>query len=134
MRPLVAIVALLLPAVHVTALAAEPKTEEEKALYSLGVALSQNVINFNLTEAELEMVKQGLTDGILQRNLKVDPKAYVPQLRELQTKRMAAAAATEKKAGQNYVAKAAAEQGATKTASGLVIKTLKEGTGPYPKQ
>ena len=46
---------------------------------------------------------------------------------------MAAAADVEKKAGQAYLDKAAAEKGAKKTASGLVITTLKEGTGPAPK-
>ena len=39
----------------------------------------------------------------------------------------------EKKAGQAYLDKAAAEKGATRTTSGLIITTLKPGTGASPK-
>lgn len=125
-------IALVLLSAHGNTFAAEPTTEEEKALYALGVAVSQNVAPFNLTEKELELVKAGFSDGVLKKQ-KLEPQAYFPQLRELQSKRMAAAAEVEKKAGQAYMAKAAAEKGATKTASGLVITTLKPGTGPSPK-
>lgn len=135
MRSLLAssIAVILLSAVHTDALAAELKTEEDKTLYALGVAVSQNVAPFNLTPAELEIVKAGFTDGVLNKQPKVEPQAYFPQMRELQNKRMAAAAATEKKAGQAVIDKAAAEKGAQKTASGMVVTTLKEGTGPSPK-
>ena len=123
---------LLMFAAHTTTFAAEPKTEEEKTLYALGVAVSQNIAPFNLSEAELEMVKAGFTDGALQKQPKIDVSAYFPTIRELQGQRMAAAAEVEKKAGQAYLDKAAAAKGAKKTASGLVITTLKEGSGPSP--
>jgi FKBP-type peptidyl-prolyl cis-trans isomerase FkpA/FKBP-type peptidyl-prolyl cis-trans isomerase FklB len=42
-------------------------------------------------------------------------------------------AAVEKKVGQAFSDKAAAEKGASKTASGLVITTIKAGSGPSPK-
>lgn len=124
---------ILLSAAQAPAAAAEPKTEEENTLYALGVAVSQNIAAFNLTEAELEMVKAGFTDGALQKQPKVDANAYFPQIRELQGKRMAAATEVEKKSGQAFLEKAANEKGAQKTASGLVITTLKEGAGPSPQ-
>jgi FKBP-type peptidyl-prolyl cis-trans isomerase FkpA len=124
---------LLISAAQTTALAAEPKSEEEKTLYALGVAVSQNIAAFNLSEAELEMVKAGFSDGALQRQSRVDVNAYFPKIRELQGQRLAAAAEVEKKTGQAYLEKAAQEKGAKKTASGLVITTLKEGTGPTPQ-
>jgi FKBP-type peptidyl-prolyl cis-trans isomerase FkpA len=124
---------LLISAALTTAPAAEPKSEEEKTLYALGVVMSQNIAAFNLSEAELEMVKAGLTDGALQKPPKVDASAYFPKIRELQGQRLAAAADVEKKAGQAYIDKAATEKGAKKTASGLVITTLKEGSGPAPQ-
>jgi FKBP-type peptidyl-prolyl cis-trans isomerase FkpA len=135
MRPpiLPSIGLLLISAAQTTALAAEPKSEEEKTLYALGVAVSQNIAAFNLSEAEVEMVKAGFTDGALQKQPKVDPNAYFPKIRELQGQRLAAAAEVEKKAGQAYIEKAAQEKGAKKTASGLVITTLKEGSGPTPQ-
>ena len=43
--------------------AAEPSNDEQKTLYALGVAISQSLGDFALTEAELELVKAGLTDG-----------------------------------------------------------------------
>ena len=124
---------LLIFAAHTTTFAADPKSEEEKTLYALGVAVSQNIAPFNLSEGELEMVKAGFTDGALQKQPKIDASAYFPKIRELQGQRLAAAAEVEKKAGQAYIDKAAAEKGATKTASGLVITTLKQGSGPTPQ-
>lgn len=129
MRPTItATLALALSAftAALTHAAAEPKTEEEKALYALGVALSQSIASFNLTEAELEQVKAGLTDGALRKPTKADPNAYYPKLREMQSARAAAAAKV-------VLDKAAAEKGAQRTASGLVIKSIKEGTGASPK-
>ena len=49
-------------------------------------------------------------------------KAVLPKLQELYKTRMEANAKREKEAGAAYLAKAAAEKGATKTASGLVYR------------
>jgi FKBP-type peptidyl-prolyl cis-trans isomerase len=116
----------LVVAGNAIAQSADPKTEEEKALYALGVAVSQNLAPFNLSPVELEMVKAGLTDSALHKPTKVDPQAYYPKLREMQSTRAAAA-------GKAALDKAAAEKGAKRTPSGLVINTIKEGTGPAPK-
>jgi FKBP-type peptidyl-prolyl cis-trans isomerase FkpA/FKBP-type peptidyl-prolyl cis-trans isomerase FklB len=117
------------------AVAASPelKTDEQKTLYALGVALSRNLGSFALTEAELDLVKAGLTDGVLNREKKVDVETFGPKLMELQKSRAAAVAAGEKKAAQAFLDKAAGEKGARKTASGLVISTLKAGNGEAPK-
>ena len=37
-----------------------PKTEDDKALYNLGVMLSRSIQSFNFTSQELELVKAGL--------------------------------------------------------------------------
>lgn len=123
---LIAAFGTVLIAASAAAAAAEPKTDEEKALYALGLAVSQNITSFNLTEAELEMVKAGFSDGALGKQAKVDPNTFFPKLREMQKTRIATA-------GTAALEKAAAEKGAKKTASGLIITTLKEGTGPTPK-
>lgn len=111
----------------------ELKTEEQKTLYAIGLAFSNGLAPFALTEAELEIVKAGMTDGVLNREKKVDLQAYGPKIQELQKSRATAVAAVEKKGGQAYLDKAAGEKGATKTASGLVMTTLKPGTGESPK-
>jgi FKBP-type peptidyl-prolyl cis-trans isomerase FkpA/FKBP-type peptidyl-prolyl cis-trans isomerase FklB len=112
---------------------AEPKTDEEKAFYSFGYNLSQQLQMLNLTPAEFELVKSGLSDGVLKKQPKADPKEFYPKFQTLARDRVVANAAVEKKAGQEFVEKAAKEKGATKTASGIVIQTIKEGTGEQPK-
>jgi FKBP-type peptidyl-prolyl cis-trans isomerase FkpA len=116
----------------IPAQAADPRTEDEKVLYAMGLVISQNVAWFSLTEAELKMLEQGLTDGVLNKTRKVDLAAYGPKIQDLQRTRLTALAGAEKKAGQAFLDKAAAEKGATKTASGIVVTTLKAGTGPQP--
>ncbi|MBI2159529.1 MAG: FKBP-type peptidyl-prolyl cis-trans isomerase [Candidatus Rokubacteria bacterium] len=111
----------------------ELKTDEQKTLYALGLVISQNLAAFDLSAADLDVVKAGMTDGVLKKEPKVDLQVYGPKLQTLQTARLAAAAAAEKKAGQAFLDKAAAEKGATKTTSGLIITTLKAGTGASPK-
>jgi FKBP-type peptidyl-prolyl cis-trans isomerase FkpA len=111
---------------------ADPKTEDEKTLYALGLAVSQNLGAFNLTEAELKMVEEGLRDGVLKKSPKVELQTYGPKLQELQKTRMTALAATEKKAGEAYLAKAAAEKDTKKLPSGVLVTTLKPGTGASP--
>jgi FKBP-type peptidyl-prolyl cis-trans isomerase FkpA/FKBP-type peptidyl-prolyl cis-trans isomerase FklB len=109
-----------------------PKTEQDKTLYALGVIISRNLQPFTLTPSELAMVEAGLADGVQDKVALKDFESYGPKLQELQKTRMAAVAAKEKAAGVAYLAKAAAEPGATKTSSGLVIKTLTAGTGASP--
>jgi len=127
-------VALVLIAVAAAGAAGpELKTEDQKTLYALGLVISQNLSSFNLNPAELEAVLAGVSDGVLKKEFKVDVQTYGPKIPALQTARAGAAAAVEKKAGQAFLDKAAAEKGATRTASGLIITTIKAGTGPSPK-
>jgi FKBP-type peptidyl-prolyl cis-trans isomerase FkpA/FKBP-type peptidyl-prolyl cis-trans isomerase FklB len=135
MRTAIAVVlALLLPCVGIAAAAdAKLETDEQKTLYVLGIVISRNLAQFNLSAADLEQVQAGLADGVLQREPRVDLQTYGPKLQAMQQSRTAAAAAAEKKSGQAYLDRAAGEKGATKTPSGLIITTLKEGTGASPK-
>jgi FKBP-type peptidyl-prolyl cis-trans isomerase FkpA len=109
------------------------QTEDDKTLYALGVLMSRNLQSFSLTPQEVEQVKAGLADGALGKAQTADVESYVPKLQELQKTREAALAGKEKEAGKAYLAKAAAEKDATTTATGIVIKTTKAGTGANPK-
>jgi len=131
MRRLLLASAILLTA-SCNAAPPEMKTEEQKTLYALGYAVADNLKSFNLTAAELEIVKAGFTDGVLHKKEAVEAKEYFPKIRELQTARAAAIASHEKEAGQAFMTKAAAEKGAVKLPSGLIITTIKEGTGASP--
>ena len=111
----------------------ELKTDDQKTLYALGLVISQNLASFNLNATELDAVMAGISDGVLKKEYKVDVQTYGPKITALQTARASALASVEKKTAQAYLDKAAAEKGATKTASGLVITTIKPGTGASPK-
>ena len=110
-----------------------PTTDEQKTLYALGLAISQSLAIFNLSEAELALVNAGLTDGVLKRDPKVNAQEFMPKVQQLQQSRLAVAAEAEKKEGAAFLAKAAAEKGATKTESGLVFSMIKAGSGASPK-
>jgi FKBP-type peptidyl-prolyl cis-trans isomerase FkpA len=116
-----------------TAKAAEPTTEEQKTLYALGIFMSQQVDVFALTPEELAMVQKGLADGVAHNKPVVDTETYKPKLQALAQTRIEAASKKAAEAGTAYLEKAAKEAGATKTASGIVIKHTKEGTGASPR-
>jgi FKBP-type peptidyl-prolyl cis-trans isomerase FkpA len=124
---------VLLALVALQACSAEPKTEDEKTLYAIGVAISQSLEPFALTPAELDMVKAGISDGVAKKTPKVDMQAYMPKAQAMAQARAAKVSEGEKKAGDAFLAKAAAEPGAKKTASGAIVIPIKEGTGASPK-
>ncbi len=127
-------VALLASALTASSvLAAEPTSDDQKTLYALGLAMSQSLATFGLSETELEQVKAGLTDGVLKHTPKVNVQEFMPKIQQLQQARAAGVAEGEKKEGAAFQAKAAAEKGAVKTDSGLVIVPIKPGTGESPK-
>jgi len=111
----------------------ELKTEEQKTLYALGLAISRSLGPFNLSATDLEAVAAGLTDGSLHKAPKVELETYGPKIRQLQEVRAAAVAEAEKKASQAFLDQAAAEKGATKTPSGLILIVITPGTGASPK-
>ena len=112
---------------------AEPTTEEEKTLYALGLVISRNLSQFNLSPADLEQVKSGIEDGVLGKKQKVDLNTYSQKLQDLAKSRAAAGAAEEKKKAQAFLDKSAAEPGATRTKSGLVYVEITPGTGDQPQ-
>src|SRR4249920_451791 len=115
------------------AAAPEPTTDEQKTLYALGLAISQSLGSFSLSESELDLVKSGIADGVLKKTPKVDLQTFGPKISQLQQARALVVAEAEKKAGAAFLAKAAAEPGAKKTESGAILMTLKEGNGTTPK-
>ena len=114
------------------AAAPEPTTDEQKALYALGLAINQSLNNFALSESEFELVKSGITDGFLKRP-KVDLQTFGLKISELQQARASVIAEGEKKLGAAFLAKIAAESGSKKTESGAIVTTIKEGNGATPK-
>lgn len=127
------LVAILLLAAATAGRAAELSTDEQKELYALGVAISQSLGEFALSDADLEIVKSGLADGIQKKSLKVDMNTWRPKIQALAQARAPVVAEKEKKSSAAFLTKAAAEPGVKKTASGALVTTLKEGSGGSPK-
>jgi FKBP-type peptidyl-prolyl cis-trans isomerase FkpA len=113
--------------------APEPTTDEQKTFYAMGLVISQSIWSFRLSEAELDLVNSGITDGVLKKVPKVDLQTFGPKIQELQQTRASVIAEGEKKLGAAFLAKAASESGAKKTESGALITVIKEGKGASPK-
>jgi FKBP-type peptidyl-prolyl cis-trans isomerase FkpA len=132
-RTLCFAIGLLSLTTPVLAASQDPTNDDQKTLYALGLAISQSLGTFSLSEVELDMVKNGITDGVLKRPPKADLQTFGPKIQQLQQARLALVAEGEKKAGAAFLTKAASEKGSTKTESGIVITTIKPGTGNTPK-
>jgi FKBP-type peptidyl-prolyl cis-trans isomerase FkpA len=107
-------------------------TEEQKTLYALGVLIGRNITPFNLTAAELDVVKRGMGDAATGKKLEVELEQYGPKVQELARSRQTAGAEAEKTKANEFRAKAAQEPGAQTLPSGLVFRTLTPGTGKSP--
>jgi FKBP-type peptidyl-prolyl cis-trans isomerase FkpA/FKBP-type peptidyl-prolyl cis-trans isomerase FklB len=136
MKTLTRIVLGLSLGLALPAFAADPKieTEDQKTIYAIGLALAQSLQPYDLKPEEIEIVKIGLTDGLTPGGKpKVDLKEYRAKLQQLGQDRAKAAAETEKKQAQGFLDQMAKEKGATKSESGLIFITVKEGSGESPK-
>jgi len=125
---------LLTTLIAATTFAAEqPKTEEQKTMYAIGLSVSKSLSIFSLAPAELELVVQGLMDGQSGKKTDVDVAAYTGKIQELAKARRKALGDKQAAAGLEFLEKAAKEKGATRTASGIVYIPLAEGKGESPK-
>jgi len=93
--------------------------------------MSQTMAPLQLTPAEVELVKQALSDAAAGKPA-VKLEEWGPKIGELAQAREGKAADGEKTKAKAYLDKAAAEAGAQKSASGLIYKELTAGTGPMP--
>lgn len=132
LRYALACVALLLLFPTLAPAQGELDSEEKKTLYALGLAMAQNLGPFQLSAEDLKFVQMGIADGVSGTEAKVDLQTYGPKLQELAHARASKAAAAEKEAGAAFLAAKAAEPGAVKKDSGLIIKEITPGTGASP--
>src|SRR5436309_1326807 len=129
---LIGMLAVLAAASAAGAAGPQLKTDEDKTLYALGLVLGQQrLTQFGLNEKELELVKAGLTDAVLRREGKVDLKTFGPKVNALAEARKKSSAESNKKAGQAFLEKAAAEKGAKKTASALASRFYPRAKGTF---
>lgn len=131
MRRLIVISSIL--AISTTVFAAEPQqTEDKKTFYNIGQIMARQLAIFELSPSELDLVKQGLTDGISGKETKEDLEAASRKIQTLAVSRRDAQGEKLAVKAKEVVSKAAAEKGAVKTSSGLIYLSLKEGSGASP--
>ena len=107
-------------------------TDDQKTIYALGLSIAKSLSPFDLTPAEIDIIKRALTDAAANKP-EVQLEEWGPKIDPLVKARGAKAAEKEKVASAAYLTKAATEPGAVKTESGMIIKELRAGTGESPK-
>ena len=107
-------------------------TDDEKIIYSIGQSIFMSLSQFDLSPAELEIALRGVRDAAAGKPA-VELSTWGPKIGPFAQARNGRIAERQKAASSAYLAKAAAEAGATKTESGLIYKELKAGTGESPK-
>lgn len=111
--------------------AVAPLTDDQKVIYSLGILMQQSLGQFDLSTAELEILKRAITDSALGKPA-FDLDEWGPKIEPLARARGERVRVREKASSAAYLVKAAAEAGAVKTESGLVYREMTAGTGPAP--
>lgn len=115
--------------------AGQIKTEEQKVLYTLGVMVAKQMAVFNLSQAELDVVKLGLTDAVTGKKLEFEPSPAVSEkVQELARARRKAVGEKLAPAYREYSEKAAKEKGALQADSGMIYIPAIEGVGPHPQK
>lgn len=115
---------------------AETMTDDQKAIYAFGSAVGQQMAGqtkqIRLTPEEIAVFMNGFGDALLEKKPLVEVAAYEQQFQAFAKARLEAGAAEAKLKGEEFLAAAAKEEGAVKTESGLVFKTITPGTGASP--
>jgi FKBP-type peptidyl-prolyl cis-trans isomerase FkpA len=106
-------------------------TDDQKTIYSLGLSIYRSLGQFDLSPAEIELVKRAISDAAANKPA-LDLNTWGPKIQALANDRKTRVAEREKTAAKAYIEKAAAEPGAVKTDSGLVYRELTAGTGNSP--
>ncbi len=108
--------------------------DRQKALYGFGALIAERtpVKAADFNEADLAEVIKGMKDAAAGKELAVKMEEFGPRVEQLLNEKQAAKAEGEKKKGTDFLAKAAKEKGAKKTASGLVYLETTPGKGKSP--
>jgi len=133
-------------------------TEEEKVLYALGHALSDQLDGLELSSEEFQLVKLGLQDGALHRRSRVELRDIRPKLEAFCSERLhpqpvfeKAQPADEPSSGSDppsggvasnaskgeqlsFIAKEPAPASEITTSSGLILREILVGEGARPSE
>jgi FKBP-type peptidyl-prolyl cis-trans isomerase FkpA len=128
-----AIASGLLAAVISTASAqAEPakvESDQDKAIYLIGVDFSQRLQQLFLTQEEIEIIVRGLREGHAGKAMKLDPAVYGPKLALMQEERAKKALKLEEPKAAAYLEAERKKPGAKVLDSGLIYTEVSAGKG-----
>ena len=111
------------------------KTDNQRALYALGLRLGANAAVLGLSASEMRFVSMGFEDAALGRKPRLNPDLYSAKLQALVRQRMARKVAAQKAKDKAYLAKEqkkALQAGGQVLPSGVVYIPIKKGTGQKP--
>jgi FKBP-type peptidyl-prolyl cis-trans isomerase FkpA len=112
--------------------AAQPQmTDEQKIIYAIGLSMYGSATQFDLSPAEIEIVKRALSDAAAKKPA-IEINEWGPKIETLGTERAARVTQREKASSAAYLAKAAAEAGTVKTDSGMLYRETRAGSGTSP--
>lgn len=114
-------------------LGAEPKTDAEKTIHTLGQMDSRRLQNFDLSDHEFQVWVKGVKDGLDGKTPKIDMQAFSKEISKLGDERSKRVAAAETTAAEGYLTKMKSEKGAEALESGVIYLELKAGAGEMPK-
>jgi FKBP-type peptidyl-prolyl cis-trans isomerase FkpA len=106
-------------------------TDDQKTVYALGLLMQRSVQQFDLTPAELEIVKRALSDAAAGKPA-IELSEWGPRVQPFAGARGERVTAREKVASAAYLDKAAAGTGAVRTESGIVYTEMTAGAGQSP--
>jgi FKBP-type peptidyl-prolyl cis-trans isomerase FkpA len=108
-----------------------PQTDEEKTIYALGLSMFRAMNPFDLSPAEVELVRQAVADAAAKKPA-INLDEWGPKIQGLATARSQRVSLQAKSLGAAFLTKAASEPGVIKTDSGIVYRELTPGTGASP--
>jgi FKBP-type peptidyl-prolyl cis-trans isomerase FkpA len=100
----------------------------------LGVSLVRQYAELQMTGEDLRYVQAGMRDALLDEKRVKGSRLDQAKFAELRNRRATAHAAGEKQKARPFLEQAAREPGVVKTESGLLFRSLAEGTGPSPSK
>lgn len=109
------------------------KSEDDKTFYAMGFMLGENLQRLNLNDQEMAALYKGIVASAKGDKPEVEMAIYQPKIQAMFKARMEAVAKKQKESGKGYIDKYLKDNPtAKKLESGLVVHTLKEGTGKKP--
>jgi FKBP-type peptidyl-prolyl cis-trans isomerase FkpA len=107
-------------------------SDEEKTIYALGLSMYKSLGQFDLSGHELEVIERALADAAAGKPA-IELNEWAPKIGPLARERSGRVVERQKAMSKAYLEKAAAEPGAVRTASGLIYREVKAGSGESPK-